>query len=85
MLFRSAAAEADDLSRTVDYGSLAGRLANVISGEPVALIETLAQRLAAVCLADDVVQHAEITVHKPQAPIPYPFDDVTVTISRRLD
>ncbi len=81
----SAAAEADDLSRTVDYGSLAGRLANVISGEPVALIETLAQRLAAVCLADDVVQHAEITVHKPQAPVAVPVRDVSVTIRRSRD
>jgi len=81
----SAAAEADDLSRTVDYGSLAGRLADVLSGEPVALFETLATRLAAVCLADDVVQHAEITVHKPQAPVGVPVRDVSVTIRRSRD
>ena len=64
----SPAAETDDLERTVDYGSLGARLAEIVAGEPVALIETLAQRLAAACLADDLVQHAEITVHKPQAP-----------------
>jgi len=79
------AAAGDDLSRTVDYGALAARLTAIVTGEPVRLIETLAQRLAEACLAEPGVSEAEITVHKPQAPIPYPFDDVTVTISRRLD
>ena len=64
-----AAALSDDLSRTVDYGALAGRLADIVSGEPVALIETLADRLAAACLADPAVREAEVTVHKPQAPV----------------
>ncbi len=78
-----AAAEADDLSRTVDYGVLADRLAGIISGEPVRLIETLADRLAVACLACRGVAEVEITVHKPQAPIRHPFDDVTVTIRRK--
>jgi dihydroneopterin aldolase len=78
----SAAAATDDLTRTVDYGSLASRLAEVVAGEPVALLETLAQRLAAACFADSVVQHAEITVHKPQAPVAVPVRDVSVTIRR---
>src|SRR6185437_1195496 len=43
----SAAARTDDLASTVDYGSLASRLAEIVAGEPVALLETLAQRLAA--------------------------------------
>ncbi len=81
---RPAAAE-DELSRTVDYGALAARLTAIVTGEPVRLIETLAQRLADACLAEPGVSEAEITVHKPQAPIPYAFDDVAVTISRRLD
>jgi 7,8-dihydroneopterin aldolase/epimerase/oxygenase len=77
-----AAAAADDLSRTVDYGAVASRLAAIVGGEPVALIETLAQRLADACLADDRVQAAEITVHKPAAPVAQPLRDVTVTIRR---
>jgi dihydroneopterin aldolase len=48
----------------------------------VNLLETLAQRLAVVCLADDLVQAVEITVHKPQAELGVPFDDVTVAIRR---
>src|SRR4029450_7324737 len=97
---------ADDLSLTVDYAALAGRLTEIIAGEPVALIETLAQRLgaaglaherggervaliealaqrlAAACLANERVQHAEITVHKPDAPVGVPVRDVSVTIRR---
>lgn len=76
------AAAGDDLSRTVDYGSLAGRLVAIVEGEPVNLIETLAERLAAVCLEDPKVEEAEVTVHKPSAPVPHPFTDVAVKIQR---
>jgi len=78
-----AAAAADDLALTVDYGAVSARLAAIVSGEPVALIETLADRLADACLsADQAVCEVEITVHKPQAPLPVPFRDVSVTIRR---
>ena len=68
--------------RTVNYAELAQRLYAVLSGEPVDLLETLAQRLADVCLAYALVDAVEITVHKPQAELGVPFDDVTVTIRR---
>ncbi|MDQ3612371.1 MAG: dihydroneopterin aldolase [Actinomycetota bacterium] len=76
------AAASDDLATTVDYGALAERLAAVVAGEPVDLIETLAGRLADVCLESPLVRTAEVTVHKPQAPIPVPFGDVSVTVVR---
>jgi dihydroneopterin aldolase len=77
-----AAAASDDLAETVDYGALATGLAKVVAGEPVDLLETLVARLADVCLDDPRVRAAEVTVHKPQAPIPLSFDDVSVTIRR---
>lgn len=77
------AALSDDVADTVHYGILSDRLIAVIQGHPVDLIETLADRLARVCLAEPGVREVELTVHKPQAPIPHPFDDVTVTILRR--
>ena len=77
-----AAAASDALSDTVDYGVLASSLAEVIAGEPCDLIETLAQRLADVCLTDPRVWEVEVTVHKPSAPIAVPFDDVAVTVVR---
>jgi dihydroneopterin aldolase len=76
------AAAADDLTLTADYGALADRLADIVTGPPVALIETLAERLAAACLAEPAVQEAEITVHKPHAPVAQLVADVSVTIRR---
>jgi dihydroneopterin aldolase len=76
------AAHSDAVADTVHYGDLAERLVGVVTGEPVNLIETLAARLAGVCLADDRVATATVTVHKPQAPIPHEFADVAVTIRR---
>jgi len=78
----AAAAAADDLRLTADYGAVADRLAGIVAGPPVQLIETLAERLAAACLADDVVREAEVTVHKPHAPVQQQFADIAVTIRR---
>ena len=76
------AAAADSLGLTADYGQLSARLADIVAGEPVALIETLAARLAAECLADRAVQAADVTVHKPQAPVSQQVADIAVTIRR---
>ncbi|MEV0459772.1 dihydroneopterin aldolase [Catellatospora methionotrophica] len=75
------AAHSDDVADTVHYGELATRLAEIVAGPPVDLIETLAQRLVDACLADCRVARARVTVHKPQAPIPLTFTDVSVTMT----
>lgn len=77
-----AAAAGDDLTATVHYGELADQVAAVVAGEPVALVETLAQRVADVALRPAAVTAVDVTVHKPHAPVAVPFDDVTVTIRR---
>jgi dihydroneopterin aldolase len=77
------AAAGDDLGKTVNYAELAQRLHAVLTGEPVALLETLAQQLADVCLGNPLVDAVEITVHKPGADLGVPFDDVTVAIRRQ--
>ena len=73
----------DDLADTVDYADLSTRLADVVAGEPVDLIETLAARLADVCLADPRVAGAEVTVHKPEVPLAVTVSEVSVTLERR--
>lgn len=78
----AAAGRLDELSRTVHYGELAEALAAVVEGEPVDLLEALAERLADVCLAQGLVQRVEVTVHKPSAPIAREFADVSVTLVR---
>jgi dihydroneopterin aldolase len=76
------AAATDDLAKTVDYGELAVSIAAVVSGEPVDLIETLAQRIADVCLRDARVRAVDVAVHKPNAPVTVPVEDVVVRIRR---
>ena len=76
------AGASDALADTVDYGALAEHLAAVVSGEPVDLIEALAERLATACLSDRRVVRVEVTVHKPQAPLAITFADVCVTVVR---
>jgi dihydroneopterin aldolase len=77
-----AAAASDDLSDTVDYGALGAAVVALVEGEPVQLVETLADRIAAQCLSDARVSAVTVTVHKPQAPMTVAFDDVAVTITR---
>ncbi len=76
------AALSDDLQDTVDYGTLVAAVRKAVETDPVDLIETLAQRIADVCLTDGRVQWTEVTVHKPDAPIEATFTDVTLTIFR---
>jgi dihydroneopterin aldolase len=76
------AAATDDLTRTVHYGELAELSAAIIAGPPADLIETVAGRIADAVLADERVQATEVTLHKPSAPIPLTFADVSVTIRR---
>jgi 7,8-dihydroneopterin aldolase/epimerase/oxygenase len=76
------AAAGDDLDSTVDYGAVVSRVVEAVENDPVDLIETLAQRIADVCLTDPRVEWAEVTLHKPEAPIEAAFEDVTLTIRR---
>ncbi|WP_043568136.1 dihydroneopterin aldolase [Acaricomes phytoseiuli] len=77
-----AAAAADDLSSTVDYGAVAELIAAMITGEAYDLIETLTERIAAAILEGFPVSAVEVTVHKPEAPLQVPFDDVAITVYR---
>jgi dihydroneopterin aldolase len=77
------AALSDDLRDTVDYGSVVTSVKSAVETDPVDLIETLAQRIADVCLLDGRVEWARVTVHKPDAPIDATFSDVALTITRR--
>lgn len=72
----------DSLDDTVDYGTLAQRIHELVAGESHNLIETVANRVAALVLEDHRVKSARVTVHKPEAPIDLAFGDVSVTVDR---
>lgn len=78
----SSAASTDELSDTVDYGAVSQLVFDRIVGEPVSLIETLAEQIAADVLKISGIEQVEVTVHKPQAPIPVPFENVSLRILR---
>ena len=80
----TAAAGADDLRLTLDYGELAELAAAIVAGEPRDLIETVAAEIADTVMARFTPVAVEVSVHKPQAPIPHPFADVTVTVRRSV-
>lgn len=75
-------ARSDDLRHTVDYGAVAAAIVEIVEGPAVNLIETLASRIADRCLQFDFVRAVRVTVHKPNAPLPVPFEDVAVCITR---
>jgi dihydroneopterin aldolase len=77
-----AAAASDDLKQTLHYGELAHLAAEVVSGEPYDLIESVAGKIAGEVMKDERLNAVEVTVHKPSAPIPLTFDDVAVTVHR---
>lgn len=78
----SKAGMSDEISTTVDYGILAQAIHRRVSGERWNLIERVAERVADLVLEDHRIARVEVTVHKPEAPIPVEFDDVRVTVIR---
>jgi len=76
------AVHADDLHLTADYGHVAQVVVDLVTGPPSALIETLADRIAAAVAQLPAVQQVVVTVHKPHAPMPVGVADVTVTRRR---
>ena len=80
----TAAAVADDLTRTVNYGELAELASGVVAGPSRDLIETVAAEIADEVMRRYPVHAAEVTVHKPSAPIPLTFADISVTIRRSI-
>jgi dihydroneopterin aldolase len=78
-----AAGRTDDLELTVDYGKVYETVKEIVEGHPYKLIEALAEKLASVILEGFPVDAVTVRVHKPKAPIPGPFDGVTVEIQRR--
>ena len=79
------AAVTDSLNDAIDYGKVAASVIAIIEGDPVNLLETLAERVSDAVLAYGRVQEVEVCVHKPQAPLDVAFDDIMVTIHRSAE
>ena len=65
-----AAGASDDLADTLDYGTIATRVAALVAGERHALLERLASRIASDLLADPRVASVTVDVRKLRPPVP---------------
>jgi dihydroneopterin aldolase len=75
--------ETDDVADTINYADLAEIAHQVITGPPYNLIEKVAGTIANIIMARyEQLYAVEVTVHKPQAPIPRDFTDVAVVARR---
>ncbi|WP_158747210.1 dihydroneopterin aldolase [Acidisphaera sp. L21] len=61
----------DELGRVVDYEAVARSVRAIVAAGHVMLVETLAERLAEICMADDRVKVVRIRVEKLDV-----FDDL---------
>ena len=78
----SQAGSSDDLSHTLDYSVLVDQVAQRVTGEPVDLIEKLAEDILEIVWSHPQPTRAVVTVHKPQAPVGHPVSDIAVTLDR---
>ena len=78
----SAPAGSDELGDTVDYGTLAQRVAEAVETTRFDLIEALAGHLADLALEDPSVDAVEVRVAKPEAPVTVSVDEVAVVLRR---
>jgi dihydroneopterin aldolase len=61
------AAITDDLDEAVDVRTIAEEVRTVVEGEPLALLETMAQRIADGILAIEQVQEVRVSLSKMEA------------------
>lgn len=74
----------DELAKTVNYAAVIARVVEIVSAKPgFNLIEALAEKIAGTLLAEfPLLKSIDVEIHKPEAPIPTPFGDISVRISR---
>ena len=61
------AAASDSIKDAVDYSALKKRIITLVEGSQYHLAETLADRIASLCLEQNAVQQVQVTVEKPTA------------------
>jgi dihydroneopterin aldolase len=78
------AGKTDDLDKTVNYAEVYSHCRAIVEGEPVKLIETVAEKIASELLYHyaDKVSGIRVVLVKPDPPIRGHYASVSVDISR---
>lgn len=78
-----AAANTDCLEDTIDYGAVSLHINEYMTKNRYNLIETVANNMARSILKKFTdIRKIKLEICKPEAPIPLPFKDVSVTVER---
>ena len=77
------AGKSDDISDAVDYSHVVRIVYELIVGDPVNLIERLAEQIAMELLDTFPLKSVEVVVHKASAPVGSPVEDIAVRIMRK--
>lgn len=73
----------DDLEQSVDYGELCMFIDRYMKKHTYKLLESVTENLAReILLRYPKAYSVEVSVSKPHAPIPLPFEDVSVAVKR---
>ena len=72
----------DDLSATVDYRELCGRIVDEMSGTQYRLLEAFAEHVARICLDARLVDSVTVSVRKPGALAGFGDANVAVEVTR---
>lgn len=72
----------DELDKTVNYAKMAEEAVNAFTSQRFNLIEAAARKVSRTLIGKfELIREIEVTVNKPNAPIPLEFSNVSVTVS----
>lgn len=72
----------DQVADTINYAEVYQQIKAIVTEERFQLLERLAERIAEQILNGFSCESIRVEIHKPQAPIPGVFEDVSVEIWR---
>ena len=78
------ASKSDSINDAVDYSQVVKIVYELITGEPVNLIEHLAQNIAADLLDTFPIASVEVVVHKANAPVAVSYTHLTLPTNREV-
>ena len=76
------AGKSDSIDDAVDYSKVSNLAHRILVGEPVNLIERVAELIAKAILVEFPAKSVEVVVHKANAPVGLPVSDIAVRIKR---
>lgn len=78
-----AAGQSDDIKASVHYGEVYEVVKDIVENKQFKLLEALSEHIAQSVLSKfDLVEGLNVTVKKPEAPVPGIFDYFAVSIER---